>query len=267
MAFYAQAQQMSTGNIVALCRRQTTVVNEREWGWADEGTFKPLSEWEKQGKPIDEIKAKARPEDIRKHPDYDWEEYRVRELKTSSKSATKVVDKLELLAKTRTRALKRNLSQESARSKATSESFSSVSSKSSDDESEQAQPKPKAKGKSKAKAKADSGKKAKEAVKAKAKAAAGKVKATKDALRKVIAHPDIFEVADAATAPVRDYLRSLSRVEQEAQQSMKTGVDNFSDTLNSIDLKAARDAGKTLEKELKAHGRTPKKAKGGADTE
>ena len=45
MAFYSAAQSMSSSQIKALCKRQVTTSNERSWGWAEEGAFKPLGVW------------------------------------------------------------------------------------------------------------------------------------------------------------------------------------------------------------------------------
>ena len=265
MAFYSQAQAMSSDQIKALCKRHVTASHESQWGWAENGAFKPLNVWAKIGHDAEAIKAKAKPEDIRVHPDYGWDEYRVRELQTQRGESSKVTDVLQVLTKTRTRAPKRKSSQESARSKQQSDpSFSSMSSNSSSSEEEpNANGEAPKKGKGKAKAKAGADAKKRQAAKAKAKAAITKLQAAKDGLRKAIAHPSIFEVDDSVTAPVKSHLGKMSRVEQLAKEALKKGDDAWEEEFSEIDLKAAQKAGQTLQKALREVNKPAKKAKKG----
>ena len=264
MAFYAQARTLGTSGIVALCKRQVTTTQEKEWGWAEGGAYKPLNVWANLGHDAESIKAKAQPEDIRVHPTYGWDEYRVRELRTEKGNKTKVSNKLEILGKTRTRALKRKGTEESVKSKRSkrsdpSTSFSSESSASSDEEPAAAKPKGKAKGK----AKASSAKREQAAVKAKAKTAAAKLKTTKDGLKKAIAHPEIFDVSEEVVHPVKQFLRMLSTVEEHVADSIKTGVDTFGEQFSAIDFKNIKSAKDALEKALKDKSKPAKKGKKG----
>ena len=96
MAFYSQAQSLSSADIVALCKRQVQTNQEREWGWAEDGAFKPLSVWATLGHDPKIIEEKARPQDKRVHPDYGWDEYRVGELKAQQSDKVKVSDSLQI---------------------------------------------------------------------------------------------------------------------------------------------------------------------------
>ena len=136
--FYQSARSMSGTEIMALCSRQVSTSIDTTVGWAENGQFLPLSVWQKDGWNVQDIEAKAGPEDIRIDPQYGWKLYRVNVRSTEQGQKRTTRDTLELLAKGRTRALRRKATDESAKSikdgaASDDRSFSSESSDSQDD--------------------------------------------------------------------------------------------------------------------------------------
>ena len=103
---------MSGSEIMALCSRQVTTHQDTTVGWADKGKFLPLSVWEKDGWDIQAIQQKASAEDIRVDPQYGWPLYRVNVRATEQGQKRTTQDSLQLLAKGRTRALRRKATDE-----------------------------------------------------------------------------------------------------------------------------------------------------------
>ena len=173
--FYKAAKTMTASQVEALCRRTVNHIHQQEWGWAADGEYLPLDVWEKRGYNPADIVSKAHPDDKRVDPTYGWDLYRIRVHKTheAEKHATK--DSLDLLAKSRTRALKRRRTDESElpipSQSSSSPSFSSEESASESEASKKGKKSKKSKGK-KEKQESSKGK-----AKGKAKAAAADNKA------------------------------------------------------------------------------------------
>ena len=233
--FYQLAKNMSASQVKALCQRQVHVAHEQEWGWASNGEYKPSSVWEKLGYNKQDIEDKALPEDTKKDPTYGWTVYRVRIHSTHEGESSKHSDALQLLAKCRTRALKRRRTDESSKAadqKEESESFSSEASNDSDSDQDKLGGNAKgaskaAKAKAKGKAKASAEDKAKAKVKVAAKAAAKKVGTALESLRKKVGSPNILEVGDNLMGRVRSSLLQLTAIQKAIAKAASTGVDVF----------------------------------------
>ena len=65
MDFYRKAKAMSASDVQALCKRHATHQLSQEWGWAEEGAFKPLGVWAIEGWDVGAIKEKAQPDGMR----------------------------------------------------------------------------------------------------------------------------------------------------------------------------------------------------------
>ena len=74
----------------------------------------PMSVWATEGWVRETILEKAKPEDIRVDPDYHWNTYRVRIHSTFGGETRTNQDNIRLLAKARTRALRRKRTDESS---------------------------------------------------------------------------------------------------------------------------------------------------------
>ena len=250
--FYTQAKSMSGSQIMALCSRQVSTSLVTEVGWAEKGTFLPLSVWKTKGWDAEAIAARATGEDIRVDPTYGWYTYRVNIRSTEEGQKRQTNDNLALLAKGRTRALKRKSTDEvsvkSIKDGAASDdrSFSSESSSSGEDN------KPLAAGrkgkKPKAKAKKEDGGKTK--VKAAAKAALKKISNPLNALRTTCAHRCVMEAEEEFLDPVRAALRQLSGIEKKCKTAMKDGMETFKAELDVFDFAAAKNNAATLKKKL-----------------
>ena len=226
-------------------------------GWAEKGTYLPLSVWKTKGWDVDNIAARATAEDIRVDPTYGWYTYRVN-IKTTQQGETRTTsDNLQLLAKGRTRALKRKSTDEVSIADGVASdnrSFSSEDSSSDSDEKPLGRKgkKPKAKAK-----KGDGADKAKARVKAAAKAALKKILNPLNALRTTCAHRCVMEAEETIVDPVRAALRQLSGIEKKCTKAMQDGLDTFSAELESFDFLAAKTSASILKKKLdkmaKAH--------------
>ena len=197
-SFYQQARSMSSSQVQALCKRQVHHVHQKEWGWVADGAYKPLSVWQKEGYNADDIVKNAQPDDKKVDPTYGWDLYRIRVHASHESDTIKATDGLTLLAKCRTRALKRRRTDESEKPAGQPSESASLSSEESGDDSsddektrkqKKAGKKAKAKGKAKGKAKASADEKAKSKVRAAAKVAAKKAAQSLSSMRVVIAHP------------------------------------------------------------------------------
>ena len=176
-AFYAQARSMSGSDIMALCSRQVSTALTTEVGWAENGQFLPLGGWQTNGWDIKAIESKATPEDIRVDPKYGFLLYRVNIHSTQQGQKRTTDDHLQLLAKGRTRALRRKATDEVSVKSKQEEAASDDRSFSDEDSDSQEDNRPLAKPKKKAKAAAKKAKKedpAKKKAKAAAKAAVKK---------------------------------------------------------------------------------------------
>ena len=172
---------MSGSGILALCSRQVSTGLKTEVGWAENGEFLPLGVWKTNGWDIEAIEAKAAPEDMRMDPKYGFMLYRVNIHSTQQGQKRTTDDTLQLLAKSRTRALRRKATDEvsvkSLQEEAASDdrSFSDEDSDSEEDDSKPlAKPKKKAKKAKAAAKKAPKQEPAKKKAKAAAKAAVKK---------------------------------------------------------------------------------------------
>ena len=127
--FYSRAKQLSTAGICAAVKRHVSHTFVEQSGWADKGIFKPLSVWKSEGWDTETIVAKAKPEDIRVDPEYGWDTYRVRIHTEKAGEQRTNTDNIQILAKARTRALRRKRTDESPVHPASSpQSFSDESS-------------------------------------------------------------------------------------------------------------------------------------------
>ena len=81
-------------------------------GYAEEGQFRPLGYWQQQGYDVASIEANAPPEDKEQDPVYGWTNFRVRVKATHQGEQHRTTDVLQVLAKARTRALKRRRTDE-----------------------------------------------------------------------------------------------------------------------------------------------------------
>ena len=251
--FYRKARAMSAGDVQALCKRHVTHQISQDWGWAEEGAFKPLAVWATDGWDIGAIQEKAQPDDKRVDPTYGWDTYRVRIHSTTRAESHKQTDCLQLLAKARTRALKRKRTDESEVQDKPVESdpeFSSEESGSSDDRDSKKQKEKKAKAKGKGKAKASPAEQLKVKTKAQAKKALQKVQSTLAALRATCAHPLIFEVEELVVDPAKSNLRRLGAIEKTCVKAIQDGIDGFSKDLDDFDFKGAKASDTTLKKKL-----------------
>ena len=225
--FYQCAATMTSSQMVALIRRQTTASKEQSWSYAEDGEGRPLGYWKTQGYDVAEIEAKAPEEDKELDPIYGWINYKVRVKSTGKREDHKTTDALQILAKARTRALKRRRTDEESlpQEPEPASDFSDEESggSSSEDFSSQrrhkdkALPKGKAKGKQKAKktsADVAAEKKAKEDMKL----AAAAVKKLKDAisgLRLVASHHLILDVPEDLFKAVHARVRELQTLERK----------------------------------------------------
>ena len=256
--FYKQASSMSSSEIGALCQRTVVATKTKSWSWANNGEFKPMSVWKQLGWDTDAIKAKATGADMKTCPTYGWLCYRVRIHSENEAEQRENKDALNLVAKARTRALKRKASDAPSQPSDPPASFSSQSSSSSSEE--RAAPARRGKGskaKGKAKAKVASVDKetkeinaAKNKIKAKAKAALKKVAPALLSLRTTYAHPLILEAEDDVVDPVKKDIRFLSSLEKAAQEAVHQGVDNFSEHFDNFDWKASKQQERALTKSL-----------------
>ena len=262
--FYQAAKTMCSSQVEALCRRTVNHMHVQEWGWAADGEYLPLDVWSKRGYNGDDIVAKAFPEDKRKDPTYGWDLYRVRVHKTheAEKHATK--DSLDLLAKSRTRALKRRRTDESdlpiPSKSSSSSSFSEEASASESEESKKGKKSKKSKGKKekkvvkvkivgkgKAKAKAAA---ADKKVKAAAKKDLSKVSSALRALRTASAHQLLLDVDEDIVKNVRDSIKALAAAEKLCERTISSGVDEHSSDLQAFNWKKAKEDERLLKKKL-----------------
>ena len=165
---------MSGSDIMALCSRQVSTALTTEVGWAENGEFLPLGVWKTNGWDIEAIESKAAPEDMRMDPKYGFTLYRVNIHSTQQGQKRTTDDHLQLLAKGRTRALRRKATDEVSVKSLQEEAASEDRSFSNEDSDSQEDNRPLAKPKKKAKAAAKKAKKedpAAKKVKAAAKAA------------------------------------------------------------------------------------------------
>ena len=262
--FSQAAKTMTASQVEALCRRTVAHMHVQEWGWAADGEYLPLDVWSKRGYNADDIAAKAFPEDKRKDPTYGWDLYRVRVHKTheAEKHATK--DSLDLLAKSRTRALKRRRTDESElpipSKSSSSSSFSEEASASESEESKKGKKSKKSKGKkekqdttkgkAKGKAKAAAADKAKTKVKAAAKKDLSKVSSALRALRTASAHQLLLDVDEDIVKNVRDSIKSLAAMEKLCERTILSGVDEHSCELQAFNWKNAKEHERLLKKKL-----------------
>ena len=250
------ARGMTASEVKALCKRQIHHIHQQEWGWVADGAYKPLPVWEKEGYNTEDIVNNAKPEDKQIDPVYKWVMYRNRAHSTHESDAIKSTDSLSILAKCRTRALKRRRTDESEKPAGEPEEDDSFSSESSaeDGDSEEDTKKqkkggkePKAKAKGKAKAKASADEKVKTKVRANAKAAAKKTAQSLSSMRVVCAHPLILDVEEDLMNRARAMMKMLAAIEKGALKAASDGIDTFSGSLGNFDFKACKE----LEKELK----------------
>ena len=272
--FYVKCKNMSASAIEGVCQRHVTATFEQKAGWVDNGLFKPLSVWVKEGWDGETIVAKAKPEDIRVDPDYHWDTYRVRIHSTFGGETRTNSDNIRLLAKARTRALRRKRTDESSvhsePPKNDNDDFSDESSGDSDEAPlarnnkrasdnrgrnapddrgrkapENRGPTAKAKGKAKAK-KAPENKKAK----AEAKSAGKKIEQGIQSARGVVGHRLIMEVDDDLVNPVKTHLRLLLDIQKATAQAAATGIDTYSEKLNAVEWREAKKSETALKRKL-----------------
>ena len=252
--FYQLARGMNSGQIEALCKRQVSFSHQKQWGWAADGAYKPLSVWAKDGYDVKDIEEKALPEDRKIDPTYGWELFRVRVQTSHEGESWKHTDGLSLLAKCRTRALKRRMTDESEKLAGKDPSAASFSSESSGGSSEDEQDKRKGGknrkgGKAKARAKPEDKAKAKVRVAAKA-AAKSKVGPALASLRAAIANPLILDLEESTVGNMREKVRILTALDKSIRKATTDGIDEFTATLESFDFKACKQAEKDLKKQL-----------------
>ena len=244
---------MNSGQIEALCKRQISFSHQKQWGWAANGAYKPLSAWATEGYNVKDIEEKASPEDRKVDPTYGWELFRVRVHTSHEGESNKHTDGLSLLAKCRTRALRRRMTDESEKPAGKDPSSASFSSESSGDSSEDEKDKRKG-GKNKkggkAKARAKPEDKAQAKVKAKAKAAAKTIGRSLASLRAAIANPLILDLEESTVSDMREKVRILTALDKSIRKAITDGTDEFTAALESFDFKACKQAEKDLKKEL-----------------
>ena len=144
---------MNAPDIMALCSRQVSTALTTEVGWAEKGAFLPLAVWKTNGWDVAAIESKAAPENIRVDPEYGFLLYRVKIHSTQQGQKRTTDDSLQLLAKGRTRALRRKATDEVS-AKSLAGGASDDRSCSDEDSDSQADSRPLARPKKQAKAKA-----------------------------------------------------------------------------------------------------------------
>ena len=112
--FYVKCKHMSASGIEGMCQRHVTATFVWEAGWVDNGVYKPLAVWAHEGYDAATIEEKAQPDDIKFDPTYGWPTYRVRVRATHAGETRTNSDAIRLLAKARTRALRRKRTDESS---------------------------------------------------------------------------------------------------------------------------------------------------------
>ena len=212
--------------------------------------------------------------------------YRVPVYTDSKTEQHKTSDQLEVLKKTRTRALKRKATDASDEPKgkkkgkkaakpaassaaapppsddesSSSSSFSDEASGSSEDEVAAASA---SRGNNK-RPKVDKEQKKAEkkvaAIKKKASAAREKLSDAIKSAREVLSHECIDDLDDALTKPLRDAVRELRLTEQLCAKCARTGVDTFSEEVASFDAKGFRKLQSTLLSKLKKAAKASAKA-------
>ena len=252
---------MNSGQIEALCKRQISFSHLKQWGWAADGAYKPLSVWAKDGYNTEDIEKHAKPEDKKVDPTYGWDLYRVRVHVSQEGESNKHTDSLSLLAKCRTRALQRRMTDESekpAGKASSSPSFSSESSggSSEDEKDKRKGGKNKRGGKAKGKAKPEDKGKAK--VRVAAKAAAKKVGPALASLRAAIANPLILDIEEDTVNTMREAVRRLTALDKSTRKAITEGIDQFTTAFESFDFKECKQAEKDLKKMLSKLGKQRK---------
>ena len=272
--FYVKCKHMTSSAIEGVCQRHVTATFEQKAGWVDNGLFKPLSVWAREGWDSETILEKAQPDDIRIDPTYGWSTYRVRIRGTFGGETRTNSDAIRLLAKARTRALRRKRTDESSvhsePANNDNDDFSDESSADSDEAPiarsgkrapdnrgrnatdnrgrnapDNRGPTGQAKGKAKAK-KAPDNKKAK----ANAKSAGKKIEVGIQSARGVVGHRLIMEVDDDLVNPVKAHLRLLLEIQKATAQAAATGIDTYSEKLNAVEWKEAKKSETALKRKL-----------------
>ena len=266
--FYQLASTMCTQQIEALVRRQVSTSKEEARCFAEDGEFRPLSFWKTLGYDGEAIEAKAPAEDRKIDPKYGWENFRVEVEKTSKKEDYKSTDILQVLAKARTRALKRRRTDEESLPQsqpASDSSFSDEASGGSSSEDprekrrrrraqgqeEQEETQKKAPKKEKKKSAAQVAKeKAAEKEKKSAQTAAKKLKETISGLRTIASHHLILDVPGEVLTPVQDRVRALQALERACAQAAQGKTAEWKDEFASLPWQAIKKEQATLKKKL-----------------
>ena len=265
--FYQLASTMCTQQIEALVRRQISTSKEQTRSFAEDGEFRPLSFWKTLGYDVEAIEAKAPAEDRKIDPICGWENFRVQVQKTSQKEDYKTTDTLQVLAKARTRALKRRRTDEESLPQETPASDSSFSDEASGGSSsedprekrrrrraqgqeEQGETRRKAPKKEKKSAAQVAQEKAAEKEKKSAQTAAKKLKETISGLRTIASHHLILDVPGEVLTPVQDRVRALQALERACTQAAQGKTAEWKDEFASLPWQAIKKEQATLKKKL-----------------
>ena len=110
--FYQQAHPLDPNAIKALCEAQISIKKENTDHYDESGEYMPLAHWGKEGWDMAKIEANSEPSDVWDHPKWGYL-YRVATVKTGQGNQTTTETKLQILAGSRRRALKRKVTGES----------------------------------------------------------------------------------------------------------------------------------------------------------
>ena len=257
--FYQLASTMTSAQVEVLCTRQITATQEQSWGWANSGEFRPLGYWKSQGYDTEKIERNAKEEDKEEDP-MGWVNYRVRVKSTHDGATNSTKDNLRVLAKARTRALKRRRTDESDLPLEDNQEsdFSEEASGNSSSEhpaekkkryrsTGKAQAKPKGKAKAKANSAAE---KEKAKIKKAATSAAKKIKDALASLRSTASHHLILEVPDDLLQACKARMAELVQVQRLCNQGVQHGVAGWQEEFNALEWDAIKKDERALKKKL-----------------
>ena len=221
-----------------------------------------------RGVAVKTIQAKAPPEDRKIDATFGWENFRVEVEKTSKKEDYKTTDTLQVLAKARTRALKRRRTDEESLPQeppASDSSFSDEASGGSESEdprekrrrrraqglqSEQEDTRNKAPKKEKKSAAQVAKEKAAEKEKKSAQTAAKKLKETISGLRTIASHHLILDVPGEVLTPVQDRVRALQTLECACTKAAQGKTAEWKVEFANVAWKDIKKEQATLKKKL-----------------
>ena len=267
--FYQLAAKVTAKETEALIRCTATVAKEQSWGYAEEGQFRPLGYWKQQGYDVASIEANAPPEDKEQDPVYGWTNFRVRVKATHQGEQHRTTDVLQVLAKARTRALKRRRTDEESLPQEAEPSSDFSDEESGGSESEDPRDKRRRERRaakspiaSKAKAKAAGKKKPKKSpeeialekeikkYRDEASAAAKKVKVMIAALQTTASHRYILDVPEDLLRAVSTRTKSLQALEKKCLDAAAGKGAQWRQEYDAVDWKDIKKEKQALQKKL-----------------